>query len=538
MAGAETSHPGVVAQGSANTTKPTVSAGAAASNGTKIGGAPSSTAPSSGYYVSVKADVPETSIPLYRTDGERGYVDSSGQFSGTAKALANSSDSYYVAIPTGACSVSADGEPTATATGGTAEVSVEGMKTTVTNTGYKLHANATGGTAKATTPTISDTHTAGYIPSKAKTTVIAAKDTNTVAGTSQNIDKYVVAATIRTTETSGETYSETRDNGSELIIPSGGALYINEGYIKNTKITLDEMLGGKEDTAAIDDKKVAAGHIVYDVDGVKHVGNMKDSTCTFSGGTTSATATAGTASVSIDNSAAVNAGISATPTNYYISADASATGGSASASITDVTHTRTEGYATATNGANAVAGSSKEAVGQNATENKKVYLKEATASGRKGDTAAAKKPAVTVSHTVNRIKTTSENTGYSCTTNATTTSVGEYTLHIDKTAGYLTEGSQSFNFAGDAPTITNDNNSLYFKTTGVTTGESVSLGGGSTEGYHAPIPVSFSSSNPQLVMTASAEAEEGCVVSNPPSSTAKYIDYYTGAYLIESNEEN
>lgn len=530
MSESGTMHPGVTASGTATATSPIVQNGDSASNGTKIGNAPSTTAPSSGYYVSVKANAPETNLNLERTDTSEGFVGSSGQFSGTATVNASTGSNYYVTIPTGSCTVEASGNPTATATAGSANVSVEGMKTTVTNTGYKLHADATGGTAQATTPTISDTHEAGYIPTKAKTTVIAAKDTGAVTGTPQSVDQYVVAATVRTTAVDGETYSETRDNGSELIVPSGGALYINEGYIKNTKITLDEMLGGKADTAAIADNKVAAGYIVYDADGVKHTGSMQDATCTFSGGTTSASATAGTATATMDSST-ITDGKSETATAHYIKVDASATGGDASASISDVLHTRTEGYVTAVNDANAVAGSSKEAKGETKTVSSTVYLKDAGVSIVK-DTNIA--PTVAISHKQTGIKTSTTATGYSCVVSATKTA-GKATAHIAKTAGYLTNGNTSaVDVTGAEPDVTGTG-TVYFKTTSVTPTISGTLGGGGVSGYNAPVMSAASSTAPQLVITGSTSGgETDCVLSSVGEDAKGYINYYTGGYSIVS----
>lgn len=197
-----------------------------------------------------------------------------------SKTANGTSSTIYLKAAT--CSVTG-GTVSASATKGTASTSVNGMKTTSTNTGYSVTASATGGNASASITDVKDAHTAGYLPAKTAATVITGSS-KSATGDNASETKYIVKSTISNTATSGETYADSRTGSDEIIIPSGGALYINEGYIKNTKITLDEMLGGKADTAAISDDHVAQGYVVYDENGVKHTGTMEDNVCTHTGG--------------------------------------------------------------------------------------------------------------------------------------------------------------------------------------------------------------------------------------------------------------
>lgn len=82
----------------------------------------------------------------------------------------------------------------------------------------------------------------------------------------------VISSSLGNAAKAGVSYVE----NTSVIVPSEGALYIEEGYLPATKITLDQMLEGSADQAAIGEANILASKIAYDVDGKKLVGTMPD----------------------------------------------------------------------------------------------------------------------------------------------------------------------------------------------------------------------------------------------------------------------
>lgn len=112
---------------------------------------------------------------------------------------------------------------------------------------------------------------------------------------SGNIHIHITAKSgvLNNTPTSGITYTE--DTSQQSVLPSEGALYLNEGYYQNTKITLDHMLpdpSGTYTNPGTND--IRAGRKAYDGSGKLIVGTMADVTPSFSGGTPSLTNTTNT----------------------------------------------------------------------------------------------------------------------------------------------------------------------------------------------------------------------------------------------------
>lgn len=98
---------------------------------------------------------------------------------------------------------------------------------------------------------------------------------------------------LNNTPTSGITYTE--DTSQQSVLPSEGALYLNEGYYQNTKITLDHMLpdpSGTYTNPGTND--IRAGRKAYDGSGKLIIGTMADVTPSFSGGVPSLTNTTNT----------------------------------------------------------------------------------------------------------------------------------------------------------------------------------------------------------------------------------------------------
>jgi len=137
----------------------------------------------------------------------------------------------------------------------------------------------------AITGTINDS---GNISLGSKTITLNTKDTYVY----ENIDVIVsasasVQAGSLANEASGSTtYSENTD--SSTVLPSGGYLYINEGWLPNTKISLSHLIPEIADHDA-GDGHILSGYKAYDEAGNVITGTMAEIDPTFSGGTITVT---------------------------------------------------------------------------------------------------------------------------------------------------------------------------------------------------------------------------------------------------------
>lgn len=192
---------------------------------------------------------------------------------GSVTGSATVSGSMDTANPTvtGSATVKPNG---LTAANGNAKIS-SAATTTQPSSGY--YVAATPSTATSTTITQTKTLTTpGYLGTKDEITA-----SGSVTGGSGS--KYyipITSSSLGNGAKNGVTYSE----NTSVIIPSQGALYIEEGYIGATKITLDQMLGGKDDTAGIAAPDIRQGAIAYDVKGEKLTGTMPNASLTAGNG--------------------------------------------------------------------------------------------------------------------------------------------------------------------------------------------------------------------------------------------------------------
>lgn len=82
--------------------------------------------------------------------------------------------------------------------------------------------------------------------------------------------------------TQGVTYTE--NTADTTVIPAEGALYINAGYIPNTKITLGHMIPDDKDYDNAGTDNIMTGFEAYDTNGKKLIGTMGTATSTVTGG--------------------------------------------------------------------------------------------------------------------------------------------------------------------------------------------------------------------------------------------------------------
>lgn len=123
--------------------------------------------------------------------------------------------------------------------------------------------------------TVGGSNTAGWIPS-------------TTTQTSNTATKYysVPGAVLKNTATNGKTYTEIDAASNEnVIIPSGGYLYIDGGAIGNTKISLATLVpdGATIAETATGKSDKMRGISAYDKDGKLIAGSMPDAVLSTSG---------------------------------------------------------------------------------------------------------------------------------------------------------------------------------------------------------------------------------------------------------------
>ena len=279
----------------------------------------------------------------------------------TASKTASDSSTVYLKAAT--CSVTRDSapsatiakNPTATTTASSATASVTGMKTTTTNTGYIVSASATSGSASAASGystasvgAIYDTHTAGYLPNKAKTKIFdAATATATektahsdakTASETKYIQKGVLGATVSgnitftpsvstnmatiskpSSGTEGTDYFSITGSGTKSGKVTGEASVSTEGYVKSETAT-----GGS-----------ATGTIGSNAKKYVQKATITNNT---SGGTSSGT-------INVGEQIKISAGYN--PSDLYYTAQTSAAGASGNVTCNAQSGNNVAGYATA-----------------------------------------------------------------------------------------------------------------------------------------------------------------------------------------------
>lgn len=203
------------------------------------------------------------------TTTKAGYAASSLTGSGSTTGTA----SLDATIPAAAATVKLSGtaaSPTVAIDAANDNILASAATTTKPTSGYYAAVKAT---APATTLSATKTvNTAGYLGVNSEISASGATTAKT------GVDYYVpiTAGALDNKATTDVTYTE----NTSVVIPSEGALYINEGYYPAIKITLDQMLDGSDDTAGIATADIRTGQVAYNVDGKKLTGTMGNATVT------------------------------------------------------------------------------------------------------------------------------------------------------------------------------------------------------------------------------------------------------------------
>lgn len=132
-------------------------------------------------------------------------------------------------------------------------------------------ATATSDTIKMTKGGTSDFKFTAVASGGAKVDVAGWLPVDAAADSSGNAEYAIQAATLANTEGSGE-YTEK----DAPVLTSGGYLYINEGYIKDTKISLATLVPDNANITEENANLVYNTVKAYDVDGALIVGTMGD----------------------------------------------------------------------------------------------------------------------------------------------------------------------------------------------------------------------------------------------------------------------
>lgn len=198
------------------------------------------------YPITVKGDASISDVQV--GVAKEGFVDSTDAVTIAGSSAQQASKTVYIKAG------SLSGSGTASAEGGNG-LALGAKATTAPESGFYVKASAAGGASVAT---------AGWV------------DENT-SSVSVNGDSYypIDAATLANAGTADKIYSE--ETGPVLV--SGGYLYINKGYIGDTKIPLADLVPDKANvTAGVDGNSnlIYKTVSVYDKDGALIAGTMGD----------------------------------------------------------------------------------------------------------------------------------------------------------------------------------------------------------------------------------------------------------------------
>ena len=245
----------------------------------------STTEPTSGNYVAVQVKVPAVTITPTVTLTTAGWVGNVNQITKNNVTSNGSTTQIYIPLTSGALAKgagSADAS-SATITLGTKTTTQPSSGKYITVTGSGTVKVGTGGYLAKDTSLASSTATA-YYPIYAITANDFTITDNVIKSNKAGwLDNNITVATIRTgslanTPTTGETYNEVN---SPAILTSDGYLYINKGYLGNTKISLGTLIPNS-DVADVVSGVLRTGYEAFDTAGQRILGGLSTYDGTYS----------------------------------------------------------------------------------------------------------------------------------------------------------------------------------------------------------------------------------------------------------------
>lgn len=454
----------------------------------------------------------------------KGVTSASGSISGTAHL--NGSLSAAAASVAGSATV----KPNAlSAANGTAKVA-SAATTTKPESGY--YVSATPSTAASTAITQTKTLTTkGYLGDAAEISTSG----SVAGGAGSQYYIPITSSTLGNSAKDGITYSE----NTSVIIPSEGALYIEEGYTPAIKITLDQMLDGKADTAGTSAPDIRSGKIAYDVDGKKLTGTMPN---------TSRTAGAGNVNATSDNVALGTATTTEPTSGFFITTTGNGTVSTGTGYITagsTTSHTATKYYpvtastvsgsdATATANASASVTTTIDSSMYKTTETEGyTYKVNASASSSVENISATKSltagytNATSVKATVNGASKNASSAMYikdGVVTNNTSGGTSSGTIPAGRQvkigAGYYPT-DKYYTAADSASSLTKQ------AITGSLTIGSI------TDGYTAPtLATATTGLSAYVTLNGNGSMTAGNVYNGTAHAATKYLEVYTGTYTL------
>lgn len=225
------------------------------------------TAPSSGYFISIQATAPATTLDITKTVNTAGYLGTNTQITASAATTANTGSIYYVPV--------APSTPTTSYS---------------INSGWNTYFDSASDDDYHISITPKYSNTAGYVSAhtdtnnggtgywKIKTTSIdqgtSTISNNTVTrgavswGTGWITTNSISPASFANTATADVTYLDISNTTEAPMLSSSGYLYINKGYTDNLKISLAKLIPDwPNGTSVAVNDKILSGYKAYDQDG-------------------------------------------------------------------------------------------------------------------------------------------------------------------------------------------------------------------------------------------------------------------------------
>ena len=454
----------------------------------------------------------------------KGVTKASGSISGTAHL--SGSLSAAAASVAGSATV----KPNAlSAANGTAKIA-SAATTTEPESGYYI--SATPSTAASTAITQTKTLTTkGYLGDAAEISTSG----SVAGGAGSQYYIPITPSTLGNSAKDGITYSE----NTSVIIPSEGALYIEEGYTPAIKITLDQMLDGKADTAGTSAPDIRSGKIAYDVDGKKLTGTMPNTSRTAGDGHVNATS---------DNVVLGTATTTKPTSGFFITASGNGTVSTGTGYITagsTTSNTITKYYpvtASTTSGSDATATANASA-SVTTTIDSSMYKTTETAGYTYKVNASANSSVATVSATKSLTAGYTNATSVKATVNGASKNASSAMYIKDgvvtnntsggTSSGTIPAGRQIKIAAGYYPT---DKYYTAADSAGALTKQAItgSLAVASiTDGYTAPTLANATTGlSAYVTLNGNGSMTAGNVYNGTAHAATKYLEVYTGTYTL------
>lgn len=255
-----------------------------ASGATNVGsGNASTTAPTSGYFVAMKATAPATTLSITKTVNTSGLLTSNSQITASAATTAKDSNTYYITVPSSTITNNTT-LPSGTSSSGTINrgsyIKI-GVGYNGTDKYYLAQANSGTITISKSGNTTVNGYATANVPATSVTQGTSTISDNTVTrgtaswGTGWITTSSISPASFANTATENVTYLDISNTTEAPMLSSSGYLYINKGYTDNLKISLAKLIPDwPNGTSVAVNDKILSGYKAYDQDGNVLIGSI------------------------------------------------------------------------------------------------------------------------------------------------------------------------------------------------------------------------------------------------------------------------